>query len=70
MSPQIINYIICILVLSFATGVLVKKRKQEPDLKLFGFPLASIITLNLFAIMLMVVLLVFTLVGNPMAAVK
>jgi uncharacterized Tic20 family protein len=70
MSPQAINFIISILVLSFATSVLVRKRKQEPDLKLFGIPVSGIITLNLFAIMLFVVLLVYTLMGNPMAAVK
>lgn len=68
MAPQTINFIISILVLSFATSVLVRKRKQEPDLKLFGIPVAGIITINLFAIMLFVVLLIFTLVGNPMAA--
>lgn len=67
MSPQTINFGISIIVLSFATSVLVRKRKQEPDLKLFGIPVAGIITLNLFAIMLFVVLLVFTLIGNPMA---
>jgi NADH:ubiquinone oxidoreductase subunit 6 (subunit J) len=66
MAPQIINYLICIVLLSLATAVMVRKRKQEPDLKLFGFPVAGIITLNLFVIMLMIVMLVFTLVGNPM----
>lgn len=68
MAPQTINFIISILVLSFATSVLVRKRKQEPDLKLFGIPVAGIITINLFAIMLFVVLLIFSLMGNPMAA--
>ncbi len=68
MAPQTINFIISILVLSFATSVLVRKRKQEPDLKLFGIPVGGIITINLFAIMLFVVLLIFTLMGNPMAA--
>lgn len=65
MSPQVINFIISIAVLSFATTVLVRKRKQEPDLKLFGMPIGGIITLNLFAIMLFVVLLIFTLMGTP-----
>jgi uncharacterized Tic20 family protein len=68
MAPQTINFIISILVLSFATSVLVRKRKQEPDLKLFGIPVGGIITINLFAIMLFVVLLIFSLMGNPMAA--
>ncbi len=63
MTPQIINYLISIALLSFAAGVLIKKRKERPDLKLFGLPLTAIIMLNLGAIMLFAVLLIFTAAG-------
>ncbi len=63
MTPQIINYLISIALLSFGAGILIKKRKESPDLKLFGLPLTAIIMLNLGAIMLFAVLLIFTAAG-------
>jgi hypothetical protein len=63
MTPQIINYLISIALLSFGAGILIKKRKEQPGLKLFGLPLTAIIMLNLGAIMLFAVLLIFTAAG-------
>jgi hypothetical protein len=63
MTPQIINYLISIVFLSFAAGVLIKKRKERPDLKLFGLPLTTLIMLNFSAITLFAVLLVLAAMG-------
>jgi hypothetical protein len=63
MTPQIINYLISIALLSFVAGMLIKKRRERPDLKFFGLPLTAIIMLNLGTILLFAVLLIFTAAG-------
>jgi hypothetical protein len=63
MTAQIINYLFSIAVLSFAAGILIKKRKERPNLKLFGLPLTTIIVLNLGGIMLFAVLLIRSAMG-------
>jgi hypothetical protein len=63
MTPQVINYLISIGLLSFAAGVLIKKRKEQPGIKLFGLPLSTLIMLNFSAITLFAVLLILSVMG-------
>jgi hypothetical protein len=63
MTPQIINYLVSIGLLSFGAGILVKKRKEQPGLKLFGLPLSTLIMLNFSAITLFAVLLILSVMG-------
>jgi hypothetical protein len=64
MTPQIINCCISIVLLSFAAGVLIKKRKEQPDLKLFGLPLTTLIMVNFGGIILFAVLLILAAIGT------
>jgi hypothetical protein len=62
MTPQIINYLISIAIMSFGLLILLKKRKEQPLLKLFGLSITTFIGISLTGIFLLV-LLILTALG-------
>jgi hypothetical protein len=63
MTPKIINYLISITIMSFGLFILLKKKKEQPLLKLYGLPITTFIIISLSGIFLFAVLLVLTATG-------